>query len=236
MAHYGNLGNKHLDEDVHDIRGTVIRGSDGKELGKVNDVIFDHATMEIRYVVVGGNGLGAKTFVLPADRLYGDVNHPDDFASTMTIEKIENSPQYDKNSSRSSSGDEWNKDEWKKYEQEFKQYWEEKPVMHMKDSDRVLVPPVAPERGSSIGHEGGGISESPDIARLFPERIAGVFPDPAPGAGKVTLRPKSAVRVEEAASGVTMMKPHWWESFENYLRENKSDIQSNCPECKSKAA
>jgi hypothetical protein len=132
---------------------------------------------------------------------------------------------------RSGSGD-----EWKKYEQEFKQYWEEKPVMHMKDSDRVLVPPVAPERGSSTGHEGGGISESPDVARLFPERIAGVFPDPAPGAGKVTLRPKSVARVEEAASGVTMMKPHWWESFENYLRENKSDIQSGCPECNSKAA
>jgi hypothetical protein len=232
MAHCGSLGTKHLKDDTHDIRGTVIRGLDGRELGKVDDVIFDHATMEIRYVVVDGNGLEAGTFLLPADRLHGDANHPDDFATTITRDEIKNSPRYDKNSLRSNS-----RDEWKKYEQEFKQYWEEKPVMHMKNSDRVLVPPVAPDPASSIRGEDGGVSESSeDVARFFPERIAGVFPDPAPGAGKVTLRPKSAARVEEAASGVAMMKPHWWESFENYLRENKSDIQSKCPECNSKAA
>jgi hypothetical protein len=75
-----------------------------------------------------------------------------------------------------------------------------------------------------------------DVARLFPERMTGVFTDPAPGSGKVTLRPKAALRAEEAAAGVALLKPSWWESFENYLQVNKDDIQAKCPQCTSKAA
>jgi hypothetical protein len=63
-----------------------------------------------------------------------------------------------------------------------------------------------------------------------------VFSDPAPGSGKVTLRPKSVVRAEEAAAGVALLKPSWWDAFENYLRLNKDDIQAKCPQCESKAA
>jgi hypothetical protein len=33
-----------------------------------------------------------------------------------------------------------------------------------------------------------------NTAELFPDRISDVFSDPAPIAGKVTLRPKSAAR------------------------------------------
>jgi hypothetical protein len=77
---------------------------------------------------------------------------------------------------------------------------------------------------------------SVDPAKLFPERISDVFSDPALGAGKVTLRPKPVARVEEAASGVSMLKPHWWEAFENYLHLNNSDIQAKCSQCSSKAA
>jgi hypothetical protein len=54
-----------------------------------------------------------------------------------TKEQIENSPEYDKKSLRSG-------DEWKKYEQEFKKYWDEEPVMHIKGSDRIITPPDAP--------------------------------------------------------------------------------------------
>ncbi len=75
-----------------------------------------------------------------------------------------------------------------------------------------------------------------NAADLFPERISDVFSDPAPNPGKVTLRSKSVARAEEVASGVTLLKPRWWESFENYLRLNKDDIQAKCSQCTSKAA
>jgi hypothetical protein len=129
-------------------------------------------------------------------------------------------------------------DGWRKYEQEFKKYWEEHPVMHMKGSDRIITPPEepAPDEARSTREGSRESALSVDPAKLFPERISDVFSDPAPGAGKVTLRPNSVARVEKAASGVSMLKPHWWEAFENYLQLNKSDLQAKCSQCSSKAA
>src|SRR5207249_1508634 len=120
-----------------------------------------------------------------------------------------------------------------------KKYWEEDPILHMKGSDRIITPPEGPtseEATSTPRASGGSGGREINAAELFPDRISDVFSDPAPKAGKVTLRPRSAARAEEAASGVTLLKPHWWEAFENYLRENKSEVQSNCSQCGSKAA
>jgi sporulation protein YlmC with PRC-barrel domain len=232
MAHYGSLETQPVSDDVRDIRGTDVRGSDGEKLGKVDDVIFDHDTMEIRYLIVDSDGwLEAGTFLLPADRVSADENHEDGLATEVTREQIDNSPQYDKKSLRSGNA-------WKKFEQMFKKYWEENPVMHMKGSDRIITPPEepAPAEASSTAEGGRRSGSSVDAAKLFPERMTDVFSDPAPGAGKVTLRPKSVARAEEAASGVSLLKPRWWEAFENYLRLNKDDIQAKCSQCSSKAA
>jgi hypothetical protein len=196
-------------------------------------VILDHDTMEIRYLVVDSAGwLEAGTFLLPADHVSADENHDDGLATGVTREQIKNSPQFDKKSLRSP-------DEWKKYEHEFKKYWDEEPVMHMKGSDRIFTPPEEPTsaEASSIsqGSHGSG-NRQLNAAELFSERMTDVFTDPTPGAGKVTLRPKSVARAEEAPSGVTLLKPRWWEAFENYLRINKNDIQAKCSQCTSKAA
>jgi sporulation protein YlmC with PRC-barrel domain len=232
MAHYGSLGEQPVSDDVHDVRGTTVRGRDGEKLGNVEDVIFDHDTMEIRYLVVDGGGrLEAGIFLLPADSISADKTDDDGLVAGVTKEEIASAPRFDNKSLRS-------EDEWKKYEQAFKKYWEEDPVMHLKGSDRIITPPDAvPPRAASTSPAGGVSEETPiNAADLFPKRISDVFSDPAPGSGKVTLRPSSVARAEEAASGVSLLKPRWWESFENYLRLNKNDIQSGCLQCKSKAA
>jgi hypothetical protein len=116
--------------------------------------------------------------------------------------------------------------------------------MHLKGSDRIITPadePLpAPASSSpeSSARQDGGLSAQRQVsaADLFPRRISEVFSDPAPGSGKVTLRPKSVAHAEKAASGVASLKPRWWESFENYLRLNKDDIRADCAQCKSKAA
>ena len=41
-----------MSDGVREIRGTIVRGSEGEALGKIDDVTFDHDTMEIHYVVV----------------------------------------------------------------------------------------------------------------------------------------------------------------------------------------
>jgi PRC-barrel domain len=232
MAHNGSLETQNVPDDVHDVRGTTVRGSDGSKLGTVEDVIFDHDTMEIRYLVVDSGGwLEAGIFLLPADYVFADDQHDDGLTTGVSREQIKNSPQYDRKSLRL-------KDAWETFEQKLKRYWEDGPVMYMKDSYRIVTPPEEPvsTEASPTGQESHGSGSPVDAAKLFPERMTPVFTDPAPGAGKVTGRPKSVARAEEAAAGVTLLKPHWWESFENYLRDNKNDIQANCSQCKSKAA
>jgi hypothetical protein len=108
--------------------------------------------------------------------------------------------------------------------------------MHMKGSDRIITQPEEHTRARANAMDPGSSRSDDreiDAAELFPERISNVFSDTAPGSGKVTLRPKSVARAEEAASGVALLKPRWWEAFENYLRLNRSDIQSKCPQCES---
>src|SRR5258708_3191036 len=203
MAHYGSLNTQLVSQDIHDVRGATVRGSDGKKLGNVDDVLFDHDTMEIRYVVMDSGGwLDTGVFVLPADNISLDETDDDGLTAGVTKEQIENAPQYDKRSLQS-------EDAWKNYEQAFKQYWEEEPVMHIKGSDRIITPPDEPLRASASSRssaatsarEESGVSEERQVsaADLFPNRITEVFTDPAPGSGKVTLRPKSVARAEEAA-------------------------------------
>lgn len=232
MAHCGNLGNRRVSEGLHDVRGTTVRGADGEKLGKISDVVFDHDNMAIRYVVVDSGGwLSGGVFLLPANRLTVDEQHGNGLATGTTQKQIKNSPQYKKESLRSDG-------EWKKYEQQFKKYWEEQPVMHIKGSDRIITPPEEPElvransSASTTQASGGGVN----AAELFPERMTSVFSDPEPGGSKVTMRPQPVARVEEAAAGVNQLKPRWWDAFENYLRMNKDDIQAGCSQCSSKAA
>jgi len=232
MAHCGSLKSQDVSDDVRDIRGTTVRGSDGRKLGKVDDVIFDHDTMSIQYLVVDSEGwLEAGTFLLPADRVGTDPTHEDDLAAQVTRKQVENSPRYEDKSLDSDR-------DGKRYEQEFRKYWHEAPVMHINGSDRIITPPEEPTpiQASSRTENRETSDRQLNAAQLFPERMTEVFSDPAPSAGKVTLRPKSAARAEKAASGTTLLKPHWWEAFENYLRENKSDIRANCSQCESKAA
>jgi sporulation protein YlmC with PRC-barrel domain len=232
MTHNGSVGTHLVPEEIHDIRGTTVRGADNTRLGEVVDVIVDHETMEIRYLVVDGQGrLDTGIFLLPADRISADANNDNNLAAGATRQQIEDSPHYRDQMKQS-------QDQWKKYEQQFKKYWDEEPVMHLKGSDRIITTQAEQVRGQSNVANQGSESEDRevDVARLFPERMAPVFSDTAPGSGKVTLRPKPAARAEEAASGVSMLKPHWWESFENYLRVNKDDIQAKCSQCSSKAA
>ncbi len=232
MTHNGSLGNEVIPEDIRDIRGTSIRGADNRRLGTVSDVIVDHETMQIRYLMVDSQGwLVSQTFLLPAERVIPDKNDDANLAANVTREQIEHAPRYDNAAPQSGT-------DWTKYQLAFQKYWDEEPVMHLKGSDRVIT---FPEQSQSTQSNSAGSTSQPEgrdlnVAALFPERMTPVFSDPAPGSGKVTLRPKSVVRAEEAASGVSQLKPDWWESFENYLRVHKEDIQEKCPECPSKAA
>ena len=70
MSHYGLLGTHPLIEATEDVRGAALYGQGDEKLGKIDDVIFDHSSGNVMYVVVDTGGwLSTKKFIVPADRL-----------------------------------------------------------------------------------------------------------------------------------------------------------------------
>ena len=65
MANYGMLRNYRFTDDKEDIRGAKLFGLNDEKLGKIDDVIFDHNSGWIRYVVVDTGGwLSTKKFII----------------------------------------------------------------------------------------------------------------------------------------------------------------------------
>ncbi len=93
MANYGMLRNYRFTDTAEDIRGSKLYGLDDEKLGKIDDVIFDHTSGGIRYVVVDTGGwLSTKKFLVPADRLRVSSEHEDDYAVDLTKAQVENFP------------------------------------------------------------------------------------------------------------------------------------------------
>src|SRR5919108_3379717 len=93
MAHYATLDEYHFTADVDDIRGANLYSSDNKKIGKVKDVIFDHATGEIRYLVVD-IGHDRKVLV-PSNHLYRSVVDEEDFETDISAAEIDRLPRLD---------------------------------------------------------------------------------------------------------------------------------------------
>jgi len=96
MTHYGTLREYSFPETDDDIRGSKLYGIDDDKLGKIDDVIFDHTSGSVRYVVFDTGGwLSKKKYIVPADRLRASTKHEDDFSSDLTKQQVESFPPYD---------------------------------------------------------------------------------------------------------------------------------------------
>jgi sporulation protein YlmC with PRC-barrel domain len=189
MAHYGTLRDHRFDDDVDDIRGASLYGMDDEKLGKIDDVIFDHGSGAIRYMVVDSGGwLSSKKFLIPADRIRPYAKHEDDFYADMTKKQIEALPQYDEDSFK---GD--NDPDWSDYDERYRKSLETTgDVLHRESSTHMITPdPSAlPARGDALPNEGS----------LQPERLEKVFTSTAPNSSEGRLRPAGiAARAEDSA-------------------------------------
>jgi len=140
----------------------------------------------------------------------------------VTKQQIESFPPYDEKNLES-------EERWTKYEREFKERWTDSPVLHQKDSDRIITPPKEPV---SSGMESGSASKAEGyVPDLTPHRIVDKFSDPTPSGAKVTLRPAGTPsRAEDAAYGTRPLSSRWSE-FEALLRINRVDISAKCAQC-----
>ncbi len=80
---------------AEDIRGSQLYGTNNEKLGEIDDVIFDHSTGLIRYIVVNTGGwLTTKEFIVPADSLRPSAKAGDGFETRLSKQQIETFPPY----------------------------------------------------------------------------------------------------------------------------------------------
>jgi PRC-barrel domain len=161
MAHFGTLRDYRFTDtrDARDdIRGSNVYGLNDEKLGKIDDVIFDHATGDITYVVIDTGGwLSSKKFIVPPNQLRPSLQHEDDFKVDLTQEQIESFPPYNESDLES-------EEEWNDYQGRYRSQWEEKPIMHRVATDRNITPTTKQQI-----HSGSGTFASADEEDTVPD-------------------------------------------------------------------
>ncbi len=135
MPHYGIL-REYRFEDINDVRGSEVYGVNDEKLGTIEDVIFDHATGDIRYIVLKtGSLISRKRIIVPANRIEAYGNHEDKFYAELDKERLEMLPEFEAGVLRSEQ-------DWSTYEKDYESRLSEGVIMHNKDTGRIVTPPT----------------------------------------------------------------------------------------------
>ena len=185
MPHYGVLrDHKFEDENMDDVRGADVYGVNDEKLGTIDDVIFDHATGDIRYVVLKTGGvLSSKRVMVPGNRVEPYGNHDDKFYAELDKERLEMLPEFNDETLKT-EGD------WTKFEKDYEKRWNDGAVMYNKDTGRIITPPheevVSPPAAES--HPPASATK----VDLKPQKMGKQddYLGVASGTGKTTLRPQ----------------------------------------------
>jgi hypothetical protein len=218
VSHYGLLRDYQFHESAEDIRGATLYGRQDDKLGKIEDVIFDHSTGDIRYVVVDTGGwLKSKKFLVPANRLRSSATHENDFTSDLTKQQVESFPPY--NEIDLSSEEKWND-----YEGRYRSKWETGPVMHRAETDRNITPTTSQLQGNPSSLRASGSTEPHSVSP--PDDDASLAAASAPS-DRVIPAATDAVVIESNAVGIGGR----WDTFQARLRERRKEAVAGCRTC-----
>ena len=186
MAHIGTLRDFKFKGDVDDIRGANLYGRGNEKLGKVDDVVFDHAGGTIQYLVVDTGGwLKSNKFLVPADRVNARGDNGEDFTCDLSKDQIERFPEYRDSIIRSN-------EDWDAYEKRYRgSISTDGDVMHREGSPN-LITPDASEMPAITGDSGG--------VDVTPTRLVDKFSTPEPLSSKTRLRPAGTSERAEDSS------------------------------------
>lgn len=235
MAQYGRLQNYRFTEAAEDVRGSTLYGLSDEKLGKIDDVIFEHATGSICYVIVDTGGwLSTKKFIVPADRIRASTEHKDDFAVDLTKQQVEGFPPYNETDLESEA-------QWSDYEGRYRSKWEAGPVMHRAGTDRNITPTTqqmlgnaSSERAADAAREAAGQEETGEITtgRFAPgvtpqvtgnsssQRAADVAAADTGASIRGFAASTDSVAISHSANGIGPR----WDTFQNRLRERRKEV------------
>lgn len=226
MAHYGILRDTAVSDAAEDIRGSNLYGRDDEKLGKIDDVVFDHATGDIRYVVVDTGGwLSSKKFIVPADSLRASAKHEDDFQSNLTKNQVENFPPYNESDLESEN-------KWTEYEGKYRAKWVDSPVMHRAETDRNITPTTYQATGNPNSEQAEARTQgTPAPERRMPAVSTSNAEADLDAASRPTGRiiPAGAdtVVIDSSAVGVGQR----WDTFQSRLRQRRKEAVASCGTC-----
>jgi len=217
MSHYGTLRDYRFPESSEDIRGSHLYGLNDEKLGKIDDVIFDHTTGLIRYVVVDTGGwLKTKKFIVPAERLRASTEHKDDFSIDLNKKQIENFPPYEESDLESEK-------KWADYEGRYRSKWEASPVMHRAGTDRNITPTTSQMPGNSPSTRAASAASRGGAAG---SEVADAEAASSP-TGRVVPAGTDSVVISQSAVGIGGR----WDTFQSRLRERRKQAVIGCKTC-----
>lgn len=201
MAKHGMLRDYRFPDATEDIRGSKLYGLDDEKLGKIDDVIFDHVTGLIRYVVVDTGGwLTTKKFIVPADRIRLSAKHKDDFTIDLNQQQVESLPPYNELDLESD-------EQWADYEGRYRSKWEANPVMHRAETDRNITPTTQQMPGNSAANRAADFAAADETDT-----------EPLTEAGFAAST--DSVVISSNAVGIGPR----WDRFQDRLRERRKQV------------
>lgn len=216
MAQCGMLRDYRFTDQAEDIRGSKLYGLNDEKLGKIDDVIFDHTTGDIRYVVVDTGGwLSSKKFVVPAERIRASAEHKDDFAVDLTKQQIESFPAYDEKHLESD-------DQWTDYEKRYRAQWKADPIQHRVGTDRDITPTTQQMEGDASSERAADRATGAGSAT---PRTSGIEDDGAFETGGFAAS-TDTVEIENSANGIGGR----WDTFQDRLRERRKEVIGTRPD------
>jgi len=230
MSHFGTLGGTVFAESSEDIRGAHLYGIDDEKLGKIDDVIFDHSTGDIQYIIVDTGGwLSTKKFLVPAEGIRASAKHEDDFESSLSKKQIESFPPYNESDLESES-------KWSGYETKYRSNWVNSPVMHRAETDRNITPTtyqttgnLESERAAAVAHH-----QSP-TSRMTPAYGRASEAD-LEAASEPTERAVPAGTDTVVISSNAVGIGGRWDTFQSRLRERRKEAVASCRTCTGESA
>lgn len=217
MAQCGMLRDYRFTNDSEDIRGSELYGLDDEKLGKIDDVIFDHSTGNIRYIVVDTGGwLSTKKFVVPAEHLRASREHKDDFAVELSKQQVEAFPPYDESYLESD-------EQWTDYERRYRAQWKADPVMHRTGTDRDITPATYQMEGNQSSERAADkASGAKDAAAATGNEVSSqpaLEDDGAFETGGFAAS-TDTVEISDSANGIGPR----WDTFQDRLRERRKEV------------
>jgi hypothetical protein len=228
MGHQGTLRDYRFSDAAEDIRGAKLYGLNDEKLGTIDDVIFDHSTGLIRYVVVDTGGwLTTNKFIVPADRLRASAEHKDEFAVDLTKEQIESFPPY-------KEADVESEKNWSDYEGRYRSSWQTGPVMHRVGTDRNITPTPQQMPGNSPSERAAEWTSRAvqGMSGWAADSEGSSVESGGSTSGRLVPAGNDSVVISNSAVGIGGR----WDTFQSRLRERRKEAVAGCKTCSGESS